>query len=398
MVRFLNARTLWLLRREPPVAFVCAAERMLSQQWRLVRGAVDACGWPAAAVAEHAELSRRFLRSDEELRMAQQQQQQDEDPGRVLEGALARFTGLREGLQQWHAKVGSSKGGDRARASVDRAMSGSFFVLASLDAAVGHAEVLQCGLSGDGVGAAGVLSEDVPLLPLLQHCVEDVSAFSVEKYGSAPNFELDVVEREQEASSSLRLQYCIDGFIVYSLMEVLKNACVAMVNAYGALDVDDEDQTPAVRVRAAPNFHRNGVEVCIRDFGMGLERRNGSGSGDDGGSNSSSSAALLTRAVAFDPFAFYATRDTKDLGGPAGQGSVGEQEQQVYGYSRDHGAPMCGMGVGLSRARVYAAFHGGTLDLRSASDSERRGAIATLQLPLLSASAGARFEKLKSVP
>ena len=363
-MRFLNARSLWLLRHRAPDQFGQIAERMLAQQWELVHGAVGACGLSAAAVQDHEELGRRFLLGSGST---------------ASSSACERFAGARQGLQLWTAKAATEGGAAAHGAAMDRAMGGCFFVLASLDAAVGHAEALQqredTGGGGGGGGGGGVLSEDVPLLPLLRYCTEDVGAFSVEKHGAAPNFQLDQETAGRGGGGGggggggeggLRLRYCVEGFVVYSLMEVLKNSCVAMVKAFGALDVDDEDETPPVRVRAAPNFHGNGVVVSIRDYGSGLPL-----------------SPPRAEEVAFDPFAFYATRDIKDLGGQAAAAAAGEErEQQFYGYSRDHGAPMSGMGVGLSRARVYAAFHGGALDLRNASDGER-GAVATLQLPLL---------------
>ena len=148
----------------------------------------------------------------------------------------------------------------------------------------------------------------------------------------------------------LRLRYCVEGFVVFSLMELLKNACVAMVGAYGVLDVD-EDDTPPIVVRAAPSAHRNGVDITVRDRGAGL-------------------------AAGFDPFGYSAT----GAAGGKGVHMTVEGREPAYGYSRDHGAAMSGHGVGLPRARVFAAFHGGSVALSAAGGG---GAVATLHLPLL---------------
>jgi hypothetical protein len=50
-----------------------------------------------------------------------------------------------------------------------------------------------------------------------------------------------------------------------------------------------------------------------------------------------------------------------------------------YGYSRNHGSPFQGIGVGVPMSRVYSHFMGGSIEWET--DSWRRHTTVTLRLP-----------------
>lgn len=50
-----------------------------------------------------------------------------------------------------------------------------------------------------------------------------------------------------------------------------------------------------------------------------------------------------------------------------------------YGYSRNHGSPFQGIGVGVPMSRVYAHFMGGSIEWET--DSWRRHTSVTIRLP-----------------
>lgn len=155
------------------------------------------------------------------------------------------------------------------------------------------------------------------VVELLEHTVEDCRAFCVEKNGSAPEV---VVEGEP----GLRV-LTVPPYVKFIAVELLKNAMQALLDRYGAWDVD-EAAPVVVRVGTCPEDDHY-FQVSVHDTGGGVPK------------------AMLGRMMLY-----YGTSVTKTDTG--------------YGYSRDHGSKFKGFGVGVPMTRLYAHFMGGEVGWR----------------------------------
>lgn len=175
---------------------------------------------------------------------------------------------------------------------------------------------------------------------LAEAAAEDVLALCVEKYGVRPPLEV---------SRAAPARCLVDGGLAtYALLEVLKNACTAVVERVGALDVDD---APPIRVAVSASRRYAGVRV------------------DDAGGG-------------FDPDAQrdafrYLCSGVDITAEEAARRLRGGAAAPTYTYSRDFGVAMHGHGVGLPRARLAARYMGGSLQLSALPGD---GATATLTL------------------
>eukprot|EP00937_MAST-01D_sp_MAST-1D-sp2_P003425 g3425.t1 len=339
MARWISAASLWPMRGSDLGEFCARAIPMLAtQQWPLVQRTALAL----APTLDFPRLGKDLAPHDVP----------------AIEEELLRVRG---GLQRWNARALEQAELGAQRDQRDQLLYGSHYLAASVDAVLGHIGARKAAEAkeedaGDLGARGGVLAADVELEPLLQHCIADVRGFSVEKHGAAPHFDLQI---QADAARGLppRLRFCVEGFIEFAVVELLKNACVAMVERFGALDVDDED-TPAIQVRATPRPQVGAMDVSVRDFGAGLP---------------------ASADLGVDPFSF----------GASGLAAQVPGREPSYGYSREHGAAMSGHGVGLPRARVFATFHGGSLSLFGGGGggaggthpAAGPGAVALLRLP-----------------
>lgn len=172
------------------------------------------------------------------------------------------------------------------------------------------------------VGRAGAASTVNPA-ELAEKTAEHVRAFAVEKFGAAPEVLItsSCVPQGARAASCL----VIPAYLKFALVELLKNAIGASVERFGAAALDD---APPVRVIISED--RSYVGFCVSDHAGGIPGRPGA-------------------ALAF-PYFF-------SMSAPPVQDS--------YHYSRTHGAPFSGFGLGLARASLYARHLGGSLSLVS---------------------------------
>ncbi|KAF8059455.1 Pdk2 [Scenedesmus sp. PABB004] len=195
--------------------------------------------------------------------------------------------------------------------------------------------------------AASLVRRHAVLGDLVAGVADDCRAFCVEKNSAAP----DVVLRGDTAATAT----LVVPYVEYVLTEVLKNAMQAVVNRYGAWEVDDASPVTVdiARLPAAPAAAPDGgaaaagaapgVEITVTDMGHGIP------SGEISGHM-------------FDYF-----------------WSKSKPSSSLYGYSRNHGSPFSGIGVGVPLARVYAHFMGGSIEWET--DSWRRHTTVKLTLP-----------------
>ena len=167
-------------------------------------------------------------------------------------------------------------------------------------------------------GAAAPPVMDVALRPLVERTLDDVKAFSVEKFGVAPPVEVGKSESREKASF-----LGVPEYGSFALTELLKNAFRAHIERYGAAGVDD---APPIRIVIAADRKCAAVRVC--DVGGGLP---------EPGPKSHFHY-------------FSSTFVPLDAG---------------WTYSREHGTPFTGLGLGLVRAQLHARFLGGGLSLLS---------------------------------
>lgn len=172
-------------------------------------------------------------------------------------------------------------------------------------------------LVGVGVPAApfNMIDRHAPLRRLLTSVSEDVRAFCVEKNSAAPDVEV-------VGGEGVEVPLVVPYF-EFMCSEVLKNATQAVVNRYGAWQVDEADP---VRIEISePADDPKHVLVSITDRGLGVPKEN--------------------FGHIFDWF-WSSNKGVKLLGG--------------YGYSRNHGSQMHGLGAGVPVSRVVAHFMGGS--------------------------------------
>lgn len=108
----------------------------------------------------------------------------------------------------------------------------------------------------------GEMVSDVAASQFIHRIIEDVSSFSKEKFGVCPEINI-------QGETNLRI---VPPFIEFIIVEVLKNAIKAVVDRYGALDIDDADpiEIHISKTIALDNEMESGaiIEFCDRGVGM----------------------------------------------------------------------------------------------------------------------------------
>jgi hypothetical protein len=165
------------------------------------------------------------------------------------------------------------------------------------------------------------------LADLIGNCVVDVSAHCIEKTGATPEFEICELK-----GSNITLPYAVEGYLYFLVCELLKNCVGSMVKRYGPLQLED---APPVQVNVTIGL--KGVSIIIEDTGIG--------------------------ATSFQSSKMFDWHHSSER----------ELREPDYKYSRDFGAPLSGFGVGLSKARVLAAWHGGILRMDCKPQNGDRG-------------------------
>jgi signal transduction histidine kinase len=189
---------------------------------------------------------------------------------------------------------------------------------------------------------------DVHLPTLVASVLDDVRAFTVEKFGVAPPVVVETAapppppsatassSSPHTAAAALMTFSGVPEFASFAVSELLKNAFRAQLDRYGAVGVDD---APPVVLRLAGGGGGSGgggggggvVSLRVSDAGGGLP---GARVGPLGG-----------------PFPYFcSTFVPMDAG---------------WTYSREHGVPFTGLGLGLVRAHLHARLLGGGLALQS---------------------------------
>jgi signal transduction histidine kinase len=115
----------------------------------------------------------------------------------------------------------------------------------------------------------------------------------------------------------------------FSICELLKNACAAIVYRYGAINV--EEKAPPIIIRLSSGLGYVGISIF-----------------DTGGGFPDQAGPITT-------FPFFSSK--REL--------YKQEREPTYTYSRNFGAPLEGAGVGLAKTSVCANFHGGSLSLLS---------------------------------
>jgi hypothetical protein len=169
----------------------------------------------------------------------------------------------------------------------------------------------------------GSAVQKVDALAAAHDTTESVRAFAVEKFGAAPEVIVSSVGAWLVGPQPQRASHYFVGvpeYYNFVLVELLKNAIVAMVDAFGASKLDD---APPIRLTISSNQTRLGV--CVSDIAGGFRGISG--------------------AI---PVSTYYTSTVKHV-------------KDSYHYSRTHGVPFSGLGLGLVRARLFAQHLGGAL-------------------------------------
>ena len=143
----------------------------------------------------------------------------------------------------------------------------------------------------------------------LQEKVEDIlssaRALGVEKFGVHPRLDVEV-------GPELRVDPAAIPLLEFAVIEILKNAFGAMIERYGALDVED---APPVKIHLSGASQRI-QRVLIEDFGTGMDAQ--------------------VKSTCFRPLATTLVDDRDD----------------PWKYSRTFGAKFAGAGLGAFRARL----------------------------------------------
>lgn len=107
----------------------------------------------------------------------------------------------------------------------------------------------------------GLVETDVELRLFMERIVDDVSSFSKEKFGVCP---------EVLVGGELQLSI-IPPFVEFVTVELLKNAIKAVIDRYGALDIDD---APPIQICLQSNKQDVYGKGCIvvQDHGIGMPR------------------------------------------------------------------------------------------------------------------------------
>ncbi|WIA16094.1 hypothetical protein OEZ85_012817 [Tetradesmus obliquus] len=209
-------------------------------------------------------------------------------------------------------------------------------------------------LAGSAATAVSLVRRQARVLALTKLVAEDCRAFCVEKNSAAPDVQFLGGEG---LTATLVVPY-----VEFLLTEVLKNAMQAVVSRYGAWEVDDA-QPVLVKMQEIPGDSTTGsssssggssssgsqIEIVVTDKGNGIPADQAAHMYDYFWSNNRATNTLWVML------------------------------QQHYGYSRNHGSPFQGIGVGVPMSRVYAHFMGGSIEWET--DSWRRHTSVTTRLP-----------------
>ncbi|KAL6761715.1 hypothetical protein V8C86DRAFT_2530647 [Haematococcus lacustris] len=204
---------------------------------------------------------------------------------------------------------------------------------------------------------ASLLLPDAPLAHLLTLAVEDVRAFCIEKNSTAPAVEVS-------GGAGVR-PLVMDAYVQYIYGEMLKNAMSALINKWGAWDVDEADPVSVIIAgpHAAPSWLR-------------VPRAAISPAKEDAGQRDTAASEWFTVTITDTGGGMAAAQLEHSLHYFA---TSHASRAPQYGYSREHGAQFHGKGVGMPLSRAYARFMGG--DMRWDSDQEQGGTTVTLCLP-----------------
>lgn len=111
----------------------------------------------------------------------------------------------------------------------------------------------------------GLIRSDVAVGLFMERVVEDISSFSKEKFGVCP--EIQVTGDCQNMSMQV-----IPPFFEFIAVEVLKNAIKAVIDRYGALDIDD---APPILIHLKENTQSGsgrGHIISFQDHGIGMPK------------------------------------------------------------------------------------------------------------------------------
>jgi hypothetical protein len=106
----------------------------------------------------------------------------------------------------------------------------------------------------------GLLASNVNVGHFMERVAEDVSSFSKEKFGVCPEITI---------KGNLNI-LMIPPFIEFVTVEILKNAIKAVIDRYGALDIDD---APPIEICLKEKVGENGAGcVMFHDYGIGMQK------------------------------------------------------------------------------------------------------------------------------
>eukprot|EP01024_Parvocaulis_polyphysoides_P032450 TRINITY_DN29054_c0_g1_i2.p1 TRINITY_DN29054_c0_g1~~TRINITY_DN29054_c0_g1_i2.p1 ORF type:complete len:313 (-),score=35.95 TRINITY_DN29054_c0_g1_i2:274-1212(-) len=175
-----------------------------------------------------------------------------------------------------------------------------------------------------------LVDENCNVYRLVQGIVEDCMAFSVEKNSTSP---IVNISGEKDVCIST-----VDSYVFFLTVEVLKNGMQAVIRRYGAWDVDEADPIQ-FKIQRSKNF----LTMQIIDTGGGVPQN------------------VLKNMQNY----YYTTTLPRD---------------PKYGYSRDHGSQMEGIGVGIPLTKLYCRLMGGNVEWEV--ERENQQTIVTIQLPV----------------
>eukprot|EP01026_Neomeris_dumetosa_P000520 TRINITY_DN10130_c0_g4_i1.p1 TRINITY_DN10130_c0_g4~~TRINITY_DN10130_c0_g4_i1.p1 ORF type:complete len:362 (-),score=34.69 TRINITY_DN10130_c0_g4_i1:205-1290(-) len=157
-----------------------------------------------------------------------------------------------------------------------------------------------------------LVAKDCKVYNLIRGVIEDCMAFSVEKNSTSPTVEI-TGDKDLTVSA-------LDSFVAFILAETLKNAMQAVVKRYGAWDVDEADPIQLHLKSLQDTF-----EISIMDTGGGINGQ-----------------------VMRNMHAYYYTTVQHDT--------------SKFGYSRNHGSKIEGIGVGIPLAKLYCRLMWGEME------------------------------------
>ena len=231
----------------------------------------------------------------------------------------------------------------------------------ALTACVKTTSVLQL-LAAAATGVTGangsVLSlSSLNMSTLLDGATADASAAVRAKIGASPHLQISIRLLKDDKDKSVSL-VCVPTWIRFALVEILKNAAVANLDHNGGASGADDGPDVCLSLELVGG----GIYFAVRDFGGGFASDN----------TNKEIGALNSRCSG--QFGWGDSANAKR--------SMGEAAEPNYGYSRDFGSPLEGLGMGLARVGVVAALHGGTFQVRSLTEEEGVGSVASMWIPL----------------